>query len=64
MGGLWQRISERKEKDAPQRPSESPQRQHLLLLLFAQDVGVITLPSASSTSRRLTSGGRFSGVHG
>jgi hypothetical protein len=51
--------------DAPQRPSQSSQRDDLLFLFFAQDIAHVTERnfSASSMSRFSYLIGRFSGVH-
>ena len=56
----------RRSLNAPQRPSQPPQRDDLLFLFFAQDIAHVTernLP-ASSMSRFSYLVGRFSGVHG
>src|SRR5271157_847921 len=51
--------------DAPQRPSQPPQRDDLLFLFFAQDIAHVTERnlSANSMSRFSYLVGRFSGVH-
>ena len=53
--------------DAPQRPTEAPQKQNLLLCVVIQDVthaGVGTcIPRRRQRLGRYACGGRFSGVH-